>query len=136
MAKSAWTKRSAFGHFGAVAKNHVWSWSARSPDGKTIVLALWEDMFDEEDGQLIYDTFGHKDLEMLRTGNGNKDRVHNLEHARDACGGRFRVVKVTAKDTEAHPRDVLRRHPDETLVMEIVGFDPYSGAFRARSVSI
>jgi len=40
-----WTRADAFAYFGAQGKNPRWSWSARSADGKTVVLTMWQDEF-------------------------------------------------------------------------------------------
>ena len=39
------TRTEAFAHFGAKLTNPQWSWSAVTPDGSAVVLALWEDRF-------------------------------------------------------------------------------------------
>src|ERR1019366_2706519 len=38
-----WGLAEAFAHFGATGRNQRWSWSARSADGKTVVITLWRD---------------------------------------------------------------------------------------------
>jgi hypothetical protein len=131
------TLREAFAHFGAKATNPVWGWSARSEDGKTVVLTLW----DEEDESLVrqgasvsVDNFGHWELARWTDARGNRDRIRNLRHAQEHCDGLFRVVWVVAKDTSAHRRSIRDRRPDETLVMRLTCLDEKTGEFRAVSV--
>ena len=57
-------KNKAFAHFGAAGRNHVWSWSARSPDGKTIVLTLWDDQFNRTAFPITYSNYGSDDLAL------------------------------------------------------------------------
>ncbi|MBF9234617.1 hypothetical protein [Microvirga alba] len=45
----------AFAYFGAAGRNPRWSWSARSPDGKTVVVTMWKDLITYENGTAIYD---------------------------------------------------------------------------------
>jgi hypothetical protein len=54
MAKE-WTLTEAFAHLGADRKNMRWSWSARTRDGKAVVVALWADRFDLKHKPPLYD---------------------------------------------------------------------------------
>ena len=49
------TLTAAFAHFGAVAKNIAYAWSAVSRDGSTVVLTWWEDEAQHRNGKLVYD---------------------------------------------------------------------------------
>jgi hypothetical protein len=129
-----WTLTRAFAHFeGAVARNPRWSWSARSPDGETVVLTLWEDKITHEDGGPTINCFGD-DAHLWKDTLGNKDRTKNLIHARDHCDGLFRVVMVVAKDIKAVPRSIAKRYPHPTLVMKLIKLDERTGEFSAKSV--
>jgi hypothetical protein len=65
-----WTRQEAFGSFGVKLRNYQWSWSARSEDGNTVVLTVWQDLFRrQEDGRLIYLFPALSDAE--RRGGGN-----------------------------------------------------------------
>ena len=55
-------KVAAFAHFGAKGKNVRWSWSAKSADGKTVVMTLWKDLIDYSSSPIAYDTYGRKNL--------------------------------------------------------------------------
>jgi hypothetical protein len=46
----------AFAHFGAAGKNQRWSWSARSADGRTVVLTVWKDGLNYTRKPIVYDT--------------------------------------------------------------------------------
>ena len=52
--------KEAFAQFGVAGRNQRWSWSARSDDGETVVLTLWQDLVKVRDGNVHYDTFGHR----------------------------------------------------------------------------
>src|ERR1022692_3966106 len=105
-------KNKAFAHFGAAGRNHVWSWSARSPDGKTVVLTLWEDQFDRTATPVTYSNFNSKDLAFWKDQLGNRERKENIKWAKKNCGSRFRVVITKAKDKDARPRSIADAQPD------------------------
>ena len=131
MERESWKVDDAFAYFnGATVRNRVWSWSGCSPDGRTIVLAFWDDLFREDEEKLVYSDSVKKRPERR----GNRDRIEHLKTARDRCSGEFRVIRVFAKDTKAVRRRVAKRYPEETLVMKLVGLDEATGAFRAESV--
>jgi hypothetical protein len=130
------TLRDAFAYFdGARGRNPRWSWSARSPDGRTVVLTLWEDHISDDGTTIRVDTFGRGQQRQWTSKLGNKERIENLVHARNHCGGLFRVVMITAKDRTARPRSIAKRYPHPTLVMKLTDFDETTGDFRAESVS-
>lgn len=54
MAKE-WTKTEAFHRFGASLAKVRWSWSARAPDGETVILALWSDRFSRKKTPIEYE---------------------------------------------------------------------------------
>ena len=126
------TKTAAFSHFGAKATNVRWGWSARSDDGATVVLTVWDDEFDVDDPSAVLDVFGHKALAHWTHAKGNRDRIRNLLWARENCGGLFRLIVAAAKDVEAIPRSALgfRPHP---RVMRLTDLDEQTGEFRAIS---
>ena len=47
------TREQAFAAFGAKLRNVQWSWSARSPDGGTVVITAWQDYF-RRDPRYLY----------------------------------------------------------------------------------
>ncbi len=123
--------REAFDFFGAKARNPVWAWSAVSPDGAVVVITLW-DHERAADGSI--DFFGAAERERWINLLGNRDRIKNLKHAIDYCDGKFRVVRVVAKDTSAHPRQIKDRIADPDTVMQITRFSEQTGEFAARPV--
>lgn len=129
MAKD-WSLAAAFAHFGAAGKNPRWSWSARSPDGATVVLTLWRDEFDYTTTPISYSSFGHK-VDLWLTRPGNRERLENLIWARDRCGGLFRVVITVAEDVNADPRKIASCAPQPRMIMRIVELDEATGEFRA-----
>ena len=130
MSKS-WSVVEAFDHFnGAMCKNPGWSWSARDSSGCTVVLALWQHMFDYRSRPATYSTFGQSDAEKL----GNKERIENLKWARDHCRGLFRVVILVVKDKKAERWEAAVRYPTR-LIMRLVELDETTGEFRAEVVT-
>ncbi len=118
MAKK-WTLSGCFALYGAKAKNPRWSWSARTPDNKTVVLTLWEDYLTPgPDNTSVYENVGDGSLEWTSRP-GNRERLENLRFARDCCDGLFRVVSVKAKDKNAKPRRIVECYPREELTMRI-----------------
>ena len=47
-----WTRTAAFRFYNAEPSNPNWSWSARSTDGKTVVVTLWNPEFKGQAGTL------------------------------------------------------------------------------------
>jgi hypothetical protein len=130
-----WTLADAFAYDGAIARNSRWGRSARSPDGRTVVITLWDDEIDDDGNTVVADMFGHERLHLWKHKLGNRDRIKNLVWARDRCDRLFRVVMVTAKDSKASPRSIAKLYPHKTLVMKLVRLDENTGEFRAESVS-
>lgn len=125
-----WNKSEAFAYFGASGKNSRWSWSGRSPDGKTVVLTLWRDEFSYKSEPATYDCFGLKTA-IWSNRHGNRERLENLIWARDQCDGLFRVVIAVAEDVKAEPRAIASCFPHPTMVMRITDLDENTGEFRA-----
>jgi hypothetical protein len=119
-----WTQTAAFEHFGTVRKNPRWSWSAKSPDGKTVAVTLWQDEF--ENGGQTYRSRGN----LAGTSRaGRTELMENLQWALDHCGGLVRVVMAKAKDVNADPRSIELCFPHPKLVMKVVELDKASGHF-------
>jgi len=71
------TKRDAFAFFnGAVGRNQRWSWSARSADGRTVVMAVWDRELCRNGNRTTIATF--RDGRSRKLTHGNKERVDNL----------------------------------------------------------
>jgi hypothetical protein len=126
--------KDAFGYFGAVPANRQWSWSARSPDGSTVVITWWKDQETRRKGKLVYDTRNDPNLAEWRNRHGNRDRIRNLAHARDHCGGLFRIVWTKARDPNEPVRQTVERYPDETLQMRLIELREQTGEFLAEEV--
>lgn len=128
------TLSEAFASFGVKGANPRWSWSARSDDGKTVVLALWQDEFEFVKGEkkMIYHGKVSGDAESLQRP-GNRERLENLKWAKENCGGIFHVVVVIAKDTQAEVKEIEECFPKPGLRMIITVLDEDTGEFRAES---
>lgn len=129
-----WTLTKAYEYFGAKPVNPRWSWSAKSDDGRVIVLTIWEDEIKNLNGTMVLDVYGNPRLADWTNRFGNRERIRNLIWARDQCGGLFRVVMNRAKDINASPRSILATFPHETLVMRLTDLNEITGEFRAESV--
>src|ERR1700677_3655577 len=131
--KREWTLSSAFEHFGAVRSPRHFGGSAISGDGRTVVVAMWEDEIVRHGDRATYQSrFGP----ALK---GNSKRISlqwiaHIEWAMAHCDGRINVVILTAEDAKAHPRIIRSCYPDDGLVMKITRFDAKTGCFEARSV--
>jgi len=122
----------AFASFdGAAGRNQRWSWSARSADGSTVVIALWKDRFDYSSRPVSYGSVGQGAPPGWTKNPGNRERLENLKWARDHCGGLFRVVVIEAADPNASPRQIASCHPLERITMRITDLDETTGEFRA-----
>jgi hypothetical protein len=125
------TLTEAFAFFDTAARNVRWGWSAISADGRTVAVTLW-DHERAADGSV--DFFDPIERERWRHHLGNRDRIKNLRHAIEHCDGKFRVVRVVAKDINAYPRQIKQRIADPDTVMQITRFDEETGEFAARPV--
>jgi hypothetical protein len=123
-----WTHSGAFAHFGASPRNIQWSWSAKSADGKTVVLTLWKDKITRRDGRVLYEWGVLPD--QVRRRPGFSELMENLAWARDHCNGRFRVIIAKAKDERADPRSIEECYPVK-WAMKLIEFDPIAGTFTA-----
>lgn len=126
-----WTREACFEHFGAVCKNPRWSWSARSPDGKTVVMTMWEDEIVWDGARATYQS-GARIRAHKRA--GKTELYENLKWARDNCDGQVRVVRMTARDEKADPRSIATCYPDDDLIMRVT-LDEANGTFRAVSIT-
>jgi len=95
-----------------------------------VVLTVWDDEFDPDAAGTAIDMFGHRNLARWAHALGNRDRIRNLQFARERCGDLFRIVVLTAKDVNASPRTTLRLRP-HPLVMRLTDLNPDTGEFRA-----
>lgn len=120
----------SFAEFGAKGKNKRWSWSARSDDGKVVVITLWKDRLKTQNGTVVYDDIGI-DTRAWRDRPGNKERIDNLRWARDNCGGMFKAVITIAEDINAQPRAIRECFPQRNLNMKLTDFVEETGEFRA-----
>jgi hypothetical protein len=127
-----WKLRDSFAYFGTVAANLRWSWSARSPDGKTVALTWWRDESARDDrGRWVYDMRDHPRVNIWRGRHGNRDRIRNLTWTREHCDGLFRIVWCEASDVNARVRKAIARYPDKDLWMRLVHLDDQTGEFLA-----
>jgi hypothetical protein len=130
MAKK-WSRRECFEHFGAICANERWSWSAKSPDGNTVVMTMWQDEITSHEGKLVYESRTRSKDRKLP---GATERLANLKWARAHCNGLVRAVIAVAKDLNAHPRSARLWFPQDGLIMKIADLNESTGAFRAESV--
>ncbi|MEQ9247460.1 MAG: hypothetical protein RLO21_15870 [Nitratireductor sp.] len=126
--------KEAFAKFGVAGRNQRWNWSARSDDGETVVLTLWQDLVKVRDGNVHYDTFGLR-VEQWEDTPGNQERLENLIWARDKCEGEFRFVITVAADTEAYPRKIASCFARPDWIMKLSDLDETTGEFRAEKVA-
>jgi hypothetical protein len=123
-----------FKRYGASGRNPRWSWSARSEDGKVVVLTLWKDGISVSNGVTTYDSFDPSGRAPWIDTPGNRERLENLKWARENCDGQFRVVVTVAKDVAAVPRAIADCYPQPNLIMRITELNEKTGEFRAVSV--
>jgi hypothetical protein len=66
-----WTRRECFEHFGASCKNPQWSWSAKSADGRVVVMCMWQDEIKREGDRMVYQSLTPRRGEENRPGAGS-----------------------------------------------------------------
>jgi hypothetical protein len=128
--KTDWTLSTSFEHFGAARSRQHFGGSAISNDGRTVVVAMWEDEIVRRDDRVTYQSrFG-----PALKGKSQKISLQWITHIKWAirhCNSQIRVVVLTAKDTDAKPRIIRSCYPEDTLVMQITNFDAKTGCFEA-----
>jgi hypothetical protein len=121
-------REEAFASFGVRLRNPQWSWSARSQDGNTVVATFWQDFFERDpDRRVQMYRFPALSAEQ-RKRHGFPELIENLTWARDHCGGQVRAVISRAKDPNADPREAVSTWPRADIIMQLVDFDPETGA--------
>ena len=107
-----WSRSAAFRFYNAEPINPNWSWSARSADGKTVVVTLWRHEFRGPAGKMVY---ARSDLGDWHEGNGSRTFFNDLVWALANCGGMVRVV-VAVRDWNASPAyELLSATPRRTF---------------------
>ncbi|SEP50735.1 hypothetical protein SAMN02990966_07748 [Rhodospirillales bacterium URHD0017] len=129
-----WTRQACFQHFDALCRNPRWSWSARSADGKTVVMTMWEDEIVWKGRTATYQSLS-RNVTRKRKRPGETERLENLKWARDHCGGLVRVVMMTATNKDPYSRKIATCYPADHLIMRIGQLDEGNGTFRAESVT-
>lgn len=131
MAKK-WTHYECFERYNTRPSNIRWSWSARSDDGRTVAVTLWQDRF-ERGGTAYSPKADALDIKWIGSP-GHKELVDNLKWARDHCDGEFRVIIAVPKDPAASPRSIKECFPHERLKMRIIHIDDGTGDFLAERI--
>jgi hypothetical protein len=130
----AWTLSTCFEHFGAARSRQHFGGSAISHDGRTVVVAMWEDEIIRQDGRTTYRSQFGPTLKGKSRGVSQQWITH-LKWAIAHCDGCVRVVVLVAEEIAANPRVVRSCHPDDSLIMRITHFDAKTGFFQARTAS-
>jgi len=131
MAKK-WTRSAAFRFYNADPRNINWSWSARSSDGKTVVVTLWKDELKGAAGNMAYDRGNMRDW---HNGPGRRFFFEDLAWALANCDGLLRVIVAVRDHNQARRTRKAEWYPQKNLVMRIVHLDPAVGAFRLQQVA-
>jgi hypothetical protein len=132
--KSNWTLSTSFEHFGAVRSRRHFGGSAVSNDGRTVVVAVWEDDLVRQEDRVSYQSPSGPTLK------GKSQRVSmqwitHLKWAITRCNGQVRVVVLRAEDAAAMPRVIRSCYPDDALVMQITSFNAKTGCFEATTAN-
>jgi hypothetical protein len=125
-----WTLPACFANFGVVASHRHFSLSAVSSDGKTVVVAMWEDEFEREGGRMSYQS-RYRPIFKGKLRRISNQWIANLKWACRQCDCLVRVVIIHAEDVQANPRTIKLCYPDNSLIMRITYLDTETGAFRA-----
>lgn len=125
-------KVEAYAALGAALKNERWAWSGHGEDGATVVLTLWADKLREVPGGVRYDLFDAPDLDAWRTKRGNRERIRDLQLARDHADGLFKVVIGRANEAGDAMTEGSVYEPSD-IVMRLIDLDEATGEFSAES---
>jgi hypothetical protein len=105
------------------------SWSARSPDGRTVAVTAW--VFDIVGGEI--NMFGK--MKRQPPNAAGRERIENLLWAKGHCDGRFRVVVIEPVDPEVIPRKIKRVIGVDPLPWRLVKIEPQTGEYIARRLT-
>ncbi|RYC30983.1 hypothetical protein D3273_15710 [Lichenibacterium minor] len=125
-------KVEAYAALGAALKNERWAWSGHGEDGATVVVTLWADKLREVPGGVRYDLFDAPDLDAWRTKRGNRERIRDLQLARDRADGLFKVVIGRANEAGDAMTEGSVYEPSD-IVMRLIDLDEATGEFSAES---
>jgi hypothetical protein len=127
-----WTLPACFEHFGVVTSHRHFSLSAVSSDGKTVVVAMWEDEFERHGDRILYQS-RYRPIFKGKLRRISKQWIANLKWARRNCDCLVRVVIIQADDVQASTRTIKFCYPDDSLIMRITHLDIETGVFRAEN---
>jgi hypothetical protein len=127
-----WTRTASFRFYNTEPRNPNWSWSAVSPDGKTVVVTLWIDGFKGPAGSMVY---ARRGLGDWHNGNGNRFFFEDLAWAVANCGGIVRVIVAVRDKRQTGRGKTVECYPRKELIMRVVHLDPKAGAFRLKQVA-
>ena len=126
-------KVEAYAALGAALKNERWAWSGHGDDGATVVVTLWSDKLRAvPGGGHRYDLFDAPDLDVWRPKRGNRERIRDLQIARDHADGLFKVVIGRANEAgDAMAEGSV--YEASTIVMRLIDLDESTGEFSAET---
>jgi hypothetical protein len=105
------------------------SWSARSPDGRTVAVTVWRrDIVGDE-----VNMFGK--MKRQPPNAAGRERIENLLWAKDHCGDLFRVVVIEARDPEATVKKIKQVVGVDPLPWRLVTINPDTGEYIARRLT-
>ncbi|MDP2131664.1 MAG: hypothetical protein U0975_06245 [Erythrobacter sp.] len=125
------TLTDAFAYFGATTHNVRQAWSAMTPDGKAVVLTIWDHKKGDDGSVDYFDPDRH--VRWNRRW-GNRERKRHIRHALENCDGKFRVIWVVARDPKADPKTIRDRIADPHTIMQITRYCDETGEFAARPI--
>jgi hypothetical protein len=99
-------------------------------------MTFWKDKIDYSSKPISYSTFGSPTLERWKDQLGNRERIDNLNWARDHCDGVMRVVIIKAIDEGAASRRIAQSYPQKNMVMKLTRLDEDTGEFSAVNVEV
>ena len=95
------------------------------------MVTLWADKLREVPGGFRYDLFDAPDLDVWRGKRGNRERIRDLQLARDRADGLFRVVIGRANDSgDAMLEGSVYEVSD--IVMRLIDLDEATGRVQRR----
>jgi hypothetical protein len=134
MAKTRGLAEAFASYAGAKGKNPRWSWSARTPDGKTVVMTFWKHQFDYKTKPISYAAINETGSDAWLRRPGNSERLENLIYSQDHCDGLLRVVITVAEDVNADPPKIADCFPQPKMQMRITDLKRTTGEWRAELV--
>ena len=129
-------KKEAFAHFGIKQTNEHWSWAGIKEDKSLVVLTIWTDQRNYEQGGRFTTSTFNANNEIWKDHLGNKERIEIIQYCIEHLDSKFRVIWCVPADPNVFEdtREVDDAIPFKKKWFRITEFDQETGEFSSESI--